>query len=451
MRRTFSLSIFFLLLASGLAGAQTQEDWDERALLSRQYIQLSRSGRIDDSLTIANRHAELVESRFAKRDHFLASMYVGEALINSGKYKESMVKWQQTIERLKDFTPRTEQERYQLLLTHGDALRSIGLCYANLGDAAEALKYYEATADWWAKAKHADVTRLVVIPDGPLALLPFETLVVKNEGEPEYLLDAGPAIAYAPSATILLNPAERKASTATEQKLFALGDPNYAAATGADALDRTLGISRTVDRFRSGLSKLPSTGLEANWIQQNLEKIGFTTTKVLGAEATEAAIRRHAPGKQIIHMACHGMADQSYGNFFGSLAVAPGRAGDSRDDGFLSMSEIYELNLDGCELAILSACETNYGPQQQGEGVWALSRGFLVAGSRRVVASNWVVDDLAGATLICYFSNYLAQAGKEPIDRDYATALLKAKRQIRKDANWKHPFYWSSLVLVGPK
>ena len=77
------------------------------------------------------------------------------------------------------------------------------------------------------------------------------------------------------------------------------------------------------------------------------------------------------------------------------------------------MSEIYELDLSGCELAILSACETNYGPQQQGEGVWALSRGFLVAGSRRVIASNWVVDDQAGATLVSYFASYLTAKNKD--------------------------------------
>jgi len=33
--------------------------------------------------------------------------------------------------------------------------------------------------------------RLIVVPDGPLALLPFETLVVQGEESPEYLLDNG--------------------------------------------------------------------------------------------------------------------------------------------------------------------------------------------------------------------------------------------------------------------
>jgi len=173
--------------------------------------------------------------------------------------------------------------------------------------------------------------------------------------------------------------------------------------------------------------------------------------KLTGAAATEAAIRQHAAGREVIHLACHGMADQNYGNFFGSLAIMPGKRGDPADDGYLSMSEIYELNLAGCELAILSACETNYGPEQQGEGVWALSRGFLVAGARRVVASNWVVDDQAGATLVSYFASYLTQSEKDASARDYAAALHRAKKNVRKEEKWSHPFYWSSLVLVGPK
>jgi CHAT domain-containing protein len=114
------------------------------------------------------------------------------------------------------------------------------------------------------------------------------------------------------------------------------------------------------------------------------------------------------------------------------------------------MPEIYELNLKGCELAILSACETNYGPQQQGEGTWALSRGFLIAGARRVVASNWVVDDAAAASLI---GNYAALLAAEKPDQrlDHAHELQTAKRAIRGEERWRSPYYWSSFVLIGPR
>jgi CHAT domain-containing protein len=112
--------------------------------------------------------------------------------------------------------------------------------------------------------------------------------------------------------------------------------------------------------------------------------------------------------------------------------------------------EIYELGLTGCELAILSACRTNSGPQQRGEGTWALSRGSLVCGARRVVASDWLVDDEAAAGLIGVYSTLLAKAQKEGKPADDAGALRDAKRWVRTQDKWKAPYYRASLVPVGP-
>ena len=150
------------------------------------------------------------------------------------------------------------------------------------------------------------------------------------------------------------------------------------------------------------------------------------------------------------HLACHGLADQAHGNFYGALALTPGQSGELSDDGYLTLGEIYQLPLTGCELAILSACQTNYGPQQKGEGVWALSRGFLVAGARRVVASNWLLDDAAAAATVSYFCDKLAGAESSGAAVDYARALQQAKQWARRHEKWKRPYYWAPLVLVGP-
>src|SRR5262249_41875929 len=135
---------------------------------------------------------------------------------------------------------------------------------------------------------------------------------------------------------------------------------------------------------------------------------------------------------RVVHLACHGLTDQTHGNLFGALALTPGNgAQNAADDGFLTLAEIYGLNMKGCELAILSACETNLGPQQQGEGVFALSRGFLVAGARRVVASNWIVDDKSSASLVSIFCSHLAKQLKGDQPLDHAAALHEAKRWVR--------------------
>ena len=295
---------------------------------------------------------------------------------------------------------------------------------------------------------------LTISPAGPLALLPFEALVVSSDPKTEYLLDVGPPVAYAPSASVLLNLTGREVSDEFKpDRVLTLGDPDYSQpAQQADIVDQRLGARRADLEFRASLKPLPYSGVEADWVKQVFDKADMPAIKLKGRQATEAEVRRLISGREIVHFACHGLARHNYGNFFGELAIARGRGGPD-DDGYLSMAEIYDLDLDGCELAILSACETNYGPQQKGEGVWALSRGFLVAGARRVVASNWVVDDRAGATLISYFSSLLSRAGKDAAARDYATSLHDAKKLIRNDDdndNWSHPFYWSSLVLVGP-
>ena len=82
-----------------------------------------------------------------------------------------------------------------------------------------------------------------------------------------------------------------------------------------------------------------------------------------------------------------------------------------------------------------------------------MSRGFLVAGARRVVASNWLVDDEAAASLISYFCSIIAKAEAAGEKPDYAEALWRAKRWVRNHPDhpeWKNPYYWGTFVLVGP-
>lgn len=294
--------------------------------------------------------------------------------------------------------------------------------------------------------------RLLIVPDGPLAMLPFEALVLNEAPQTEYVLDVAPPISYALSATILMNLQERPAVElpADRESVLAVGDPAYDASNDAPS-ERVAALDRAF-RGRGGqLARLPYSGLEATWVAETFTKHGMKAGMLRDRSATEAAVRAQAPGRQILHLACHGLADDETGNFFAALALAPGRAAhsNSRDDGFLTLTELYELDLQACELAILSACQTNYGPRHGGEGIWALSRSFLVAGSRRVVASNWLVDDEAGASLISYFCGALVQQPKA--ETDYAQALIEAKRWTRGQDKWRHPYYWATFVLIGPR
>ncbi len=115
------------------------------------------------------------------------------------------------------------------------------------------------------------------------------------------------------------------------------------------------------------------------------------------------------------------------------------------------MKKAYDLKLPECELAVLSACETNVGERFEGEGVFGLSRGFLAAGARRVVASPWAVDDESTAVLMGHFFSRIAQQEREGRRVDYAGALRDAKLKVRQDPRWSDPYYWAPFILIGKR
>ena len=302
------------------------------------------------------------------------------------------------------------------------------------------------------------VKLLAIVPDGPLGLLPFETLVIESGNAPRYLLDADVPVVYSPSATVLLNLTERKQPpTPTDLKpVLTVGDPNYTGKSATAEKPSILNDVSAKSRFSlSGgkLAQLPFSKTESIWVADGFAENGLATGKLLQNDATEAKLKYNVPGRRYVHLACHGLTDQQHGNFFGCLALTPGpkAATDLADDGFLTLPEIYELDLKSCELAILSACETNFGPQQRGEGVWALSRGFLVAGSRRVVASSWLVDDEAAASLVSYFCSGVARAEKKGETPDYAKTLHLAKKWVRQQEKWQSPYFWGTFVIAGAR
>ena len=57
------------------------------------------------------------------------------------------------------------------------------------------------------------------------------------------------------------------------------------------------------------------------------------------------------------------------------------------------------------------------------------------------MASNWLVDDEAAASLVGRFCGGLAQAEKNGKTVDYAAALQEAKRYVRKQDKWRSPYY----------
>jgi CHAT domain-containing protein len=306
--------------------------------------------------------------------------------------------------------------------------------------------------------------RLIIMPDGMLNILPFEVLVTGagcgNDKKSNCFLGDQYNISYYPSAAILTFNREAVLQTVPfKGSLFAVGDPVY----GPD--DKRLNESQISsllesakkyaseftlrsNRFRKGVEdkgytfdRLAYSGLEVQKIKDAFENIPGDREVLVGFDASEGNIKsRDLTRYQYLHFAVHGILafDLPYLNEPALvLAVDP----DTKEDGFLTLSEIYGLKLNA-DLVTLSACKTGLGLRVSGEGVLGLSRAFINAGARAVLVSLWEVPDESTALFMEEFYRLLAQG----IDK--VEALKKAKEYLRMKG-YENPFFWAPFILIG--
>jgi CHAT domain-containing protein len=265
---------------------------------------------------------------------------------------------------------------------------------------------------------------LTVIPDGPLAKLPFEafTTSVSSSSKIDYknlsFLIHQYNIQYAYSSNILLGNSNAS-HTRYIKKLLGFG---YSGQTGST--DRTVRQS------------LPGTSLEMNTLSKY-----FKTKLFIGPNASEYNFKKYAAGYDIIHLALHGTANEEQET---DTKLVFRKDLDKIDDGLLYSNEIYNLNLEA-KLVVLSACETGIGKDYNGEGIFSLARAFSYAGCPSVVISLWKVNDAATSDLMENFYKHLSN--EEAIGQ----SLFEAKQEYLKNADEynAHPAFWASFVAFG--
>ena len=287
-----------------------------------------------------------------------------------------------------------------------------------------------------------NVENLIIVPDGVIYYLPFETLVFSHRDqkiENKYLVEKY-KISYIPSASALLFLSESQPKSERPRNLLAFGNPSYALRNSSKGkkseteveIMRELYLDQGFD-----FSPLPHSEEEVLGISSYfpMERKDI----FIEQEAKEENFKRSSlKDYGIIHFACHGFLSEEY-PFRSALVLS--LDDDPAEDGFIQVRELYNLRL-RADLIVLSACQTGRGRMERGEGLLGLPRIFFYAGAKSVLSTLWKINDESTAMFMSWFYRYLSEG------EDIAQALRLAKLRML-NSKYRHPFYWASFVLNG--
>ncbi len=312
--------------------------------------------------------------------------------------------------------------------------------------------------------------RLVIVSDGALQYIPFHALPVpvvdggsaRQSPANFQPLIAGREVVSLPSASVISALRQDAADRRRADKLIAvLADPVFekddprVKPEAGDQLTRDArpssssepaGLNAEVERAASetGVNRF----LRLRFTRQEAEAITALAPAARRMSALDFTASRATLGNpdlanyRILHFATHGLINSRHPELSGVVLSLVDERGQPQD-GFLRLHEIYNLKLNA-DLVVLSACQTALGKEIKGEGLVGLTRGFMYAGAKRVMASLWSVEDRATAELMKRF--YAGMLGQ---NQSAATALRAAQLQMSKDKRWTAPYFWAAFTLQG--
>lgn len=296
--------------------------------------------------------------------------------------------------------------------------------------------------------KEGEYNRLLIIPDGLLNLISFESLlyrpVQKIKGSEGFLIERY-AFSYAYSSGLLTMPPS-------------MGDPPPPLNFGGFGLeydDQTLRYLQELKGEKSQNAPSWKAPCGKPDTARYLGRLAYSDDEVqniaglmggdawVNQEVTKRAFLQAAGKYRYLHMAMHGDYDMEFAM---NSALIFTKESDTTDN-FLRASEIYQMGL-RCDMAVLSACNTAYGQLLRGEGVMSLARAFNYAGASAVVASLWSMPDHSTSEIMLLFYQYL----RDGRPKDEALRLAKLE-YLRNDAlsspSTRTPAHWAPAIVIG--
>ncbi|MEE8468703.1 MAG: CHAT domain-containing protein, partial [Planctomycetota bacterium] len=320
-------------------------------------------------------------------------------------------------------------------------------------------------------AASGGATTLFVCLDDVLHLVPLDALLLEDGDRVGDRFAIRQEISF---ARLLAPPPPSTAGPS----MLAMGNVNFDAGIVEEpspGFQRVAIAAIDTTAYRSGTwgiwKELRHTRYEVQDLQALFEdNFDSQLTPLTGKHASKAALRSAVVGKRHIHLATHGwftpkmvpsLADVKAGDPFAQrlsdtvrgfapltlcgLCLASANSGkdaSGRMPGLLTAQELAGFDLSACDLAVLSACETNVGVHRAGQGILSLQTALHAAGARTAITSLWSVQDRATGDLMRYFYENLWER-----DMGKAEALWEAKRKMRAEGLPVET--WSGWVLTG--
>lgn len=248
------------------------------------------------------------------------------------------------------------------------------------------------------------ITRLFIVPHGPLHYLPFQAL---HDGQ-GYLI-ARTAVAVWPSASVGGQLWARPSKTVSA--LLAFGNP----ATQENV-------------------PLPGAEREVNEVSALFKQKQIFVQR----DATKMTFKLRANQSAVLHVAAHAEVDD-VDPLFSRILLA----NDGQDRGLLEAREVYGLDMRSVSLVTLSACESGLGKVQKGDEIVGFTRSFLSAGASSMVASLWPVADDSTEALMTRMYQSMSEGA------DLMDAMRTAQTEVQKRRRFAHPFFWAPFNVIG--
>lgn len=277
---------------------------------------------------------------------------------------------------------------------------------------------------------HLKGKKLVIIPNGKLAYIPFEALISEmpnyKEGGEAYGLKQMPYLIkdyqmnYAYSATLWMMGLEHKSK------------PNQ------PIVNNYIGFGPKFLKSPDSLSTKDCAGeilpplKWSNSIQDVCEILGGKS--YLDKEANKENFEAERSNAKILHLYTHACINDN----------EPMQNQIFFTDQPLFNYELYHTELNA-DLAVLTACETGTGKLVEGEGIMSLARAFMYAGCPSVVTSLWKAHEKSSQKITQSFYENLADGQ----DKDAALQQAKLDFLAEGSSRTTHPHFWATFIQVG--